>query len=115
MTMKMFGNLSPNAYTCHIIHKYYEIIHSFTLYTYCLREWVIRGNMSKHQLVIVFHNTNILQNVILEGIGIYYGSLRDVLKTTFVHHKPNDKFGYSDDDNKNECTESDETTYLIFS
>ena len=72
--------------------RWYDVLDPYTKYALCSCEWAIRGNMCKHQFVIIKFSANISWNDMLEILGIYYGSLRRGLQAMLEHSGPVDPF-----------------------
>jgi len=79
----------------------------FTEIAYCTCEWALRGNMCKHQIVVILTCTYISQEDIIHYYGTRYGSDRGGLGHMFVDpgHILDDM--ESNDDDKVEHLESD--------
>ncbi len=62
-------------------------------------EWALRGNMCKHQIVVILTCIDIFQEDIIQHCGTWYGSHRGRLGHMFANpqHIPND-IGSNDDD-----------------
>jgi hypothetical protein len=65
----------------------------------CTCEWALRGNMCKHQIVVILTCTNISQKDILHYCGTWYGSHCGGLGHMFVdpRHIPHDTESNDDD------------------
>jgi hypothetical protein len=77
----------------------YAVKFPFTEIVCCTCEWALRGNMCKHQIVVIFTCTYISQEDIIHYYGTWYGSHRGGLGHMFVdpHHIPNDMESNNDD------------------
>jgi hypothetical protein len=74
----------------------------------CTCEWALRGNMCKHQIVVIFTCTNISQEYIIHYYGTWYGSHCGGLDHMFANprHIPDDM--ESNDDDEDEHLEGDD-------
>jgi len=86
----------------------YVVKFPFTEIFYCTCEWASRGNMWKHQIVIIFTCINISQEDIIHYCETWYGSHHGGLGHMFVdpRHILNDM--ESNDDDENEHLEADD-------
>jgi hypothetical protein len=80
----------------------------FTEIFCCTCEWALRGNMCKHQIVVILTCTDIFQEDIIHYYGTWYGSHCEGLGHMFTdpQHIPNDM--ESNDDDENEHLEGDD-------
>ena len=67
---------------------WYAIVEPYTSYILCSCEWCIRGNMYKHQLIVIKASANISWGVILEFFGTCYESLRGGIGIMFELNIP---------------------------
>jgi len=74
------------------------------------REWALRGNMCKHQIVVILTCTNIYPEDIIHCYGTWYGSHRGGLGHMFAdpRHIPNDMESNDDDEDEDEHLEGDD-------
>jgi hypothetical protein len=86
----------------------YMVKFPFTKIFCCTCEWALRGNMCKHQIVVIFTCTYISQEYIIHYCGTWYGSHRGGLGHMFANppHIPNDM--ESNDDDEDEHLEGDD-------
>ncbi len=85
----------------------YAMKFPFTEIFCCTCEWSLRGNMCKHQIVVIIICTNIFQENIIHYCGTWYGSHRGGLGHMFTdpQHIPEDM--ESNDDDKDEHFKGD--------
>ncbi len=62
----------------------YAVKFPFTKIFCCTCEWPLRGNMCKHQIVVILKCTNISQDDIIHYCGTWYGSHRERLGHMFA-------------------------------
>ncbi len=62
----------------------YEVPFLFTKYAYYTCEWTLRGNLCKHQVVVLFTCTNLTKKNIIQYYGIWYGSNRGGFVAMFM-------------------------------
>jgi len=92
----------------HLPNVIYVVKFSFIKIFCCTCEWALRGNMCKHQIVVILTCTNISQEDIIHYCGTWYGSHSGGLGHMFVdpRHIPDDM--ESNDDDENEHLEGDD-------
>jgi hypothetical protein len=62
----------------------YEVPFPFTKYVCCTCEWTLRGNLCKHQVVVLFTCTNLTKKIIIQYYGIWYGFNRERFVAMFM-------------------------------
>jgi hypothetical protein len=62
----------------------YKVPFPFTKYVYCTCEWVLHGNLCKHQVAILFTYIDLTKENIIQYYGIWYGSNHGGFATMFV-------------------------------
>jgi len=92
----------------HLPNVIYAVKFPFSEIFCCTCEWALRGNMCKHQIVIILTCTDIFQEDIIHYYGTWYGSHRGGLGHMFAdpRHIPDDM--ESNDDDENEHLEGDD-------
>jgi len=59
----------------------------FIEYASCTYEWALRGNLCKHQIIIILMATNVTQEYVIDYYGTWYKFNRGGLMSLFVNHK----------------------------
>jgi hypothetical protein len=57
----------------------YKVPLLFTKYAYCTCEWVLRGNLCKRQIAILFTCIDLTKEIIIQYCGTWYGFDMEVL------------------------------------
>jgi hypothetical protein len=70
----------------HLPNVIYAVKFPFIEIFCCTCEWALRGNMCKHQIVVIFTCTNIFQKDIIHYCGTWYGSHYERLSHIFIDH-----------------------------
>jgi hypothetical protein len=80
----------------------YVVKFPFTEIFCCTCEWALRGNMCKHQIVVIFTCRDISQKDIIHYYATWYGSHRGGLGHMFVdpRHISNDMESNDDDEDE---------------
>jgi hypothetical protein len=60
----------------------------FTKYVCCTCEWALRGNLCKHQVVILFTCTDLIKKYIIQYCGTWYGSDHGGFAATCLRTQP---------------------------
>jgi hypothetical protein len=85
-----FGHIKvDHTHQCHSTHLdvIYNLNSPFIKYTSCTWDWVLRGNLCKHQVIILLAYNDLINNDIINYCGTWYGSNHGGLKTMFVDSK----------------------------
>jgi hypothetical protein len=86
----------------------YMVKFPFTEIFCCTCEWALRGNMCKHQIVVILIWINIPQEDIIHYCGTWYGSHRGKLGDMFADPQQIINDMESNDDDKDEHLEGDD-------
>jgi hypothetical protein len=82
----------------------YKVPLPFTKYACCTCEWVLRGNLCKHQVAIFLTCTNLIKKNIIQYYGKWYGYDLQSFTTmfadlTYLHIYDNESDGEKVDEN----------------
>ncbi len=86
----------------------YAVKFPFTEIFCCTCEWALRGNMCKHQIVVIFTCIDISQKDIIHYYGTWYGSHHGGLGHMFAHPQHILDDMESNDDDEDEHLEGDD-------
>ncbi len=69
----------------------YKVPLPFTEYACYTCEWALRGNLCKHQVVVLFTCTDLIKKYIIQYYGRWYGSNHGGFATMFANNESDDE------------------------